>query len=187
VFKAILVLFVAGQIAGAQGQSKQEKAPAPPPLKITIPAFPDGGQIPKKYTCFDPGDVVSPGVKWTNIPAGTVSLALIMHDAEIALRNSSEDIVHWTVWNIPGDATEIPEGLDRIYMAGDEMRQGHTIGLMPGYYRPCPPVNPHHYMFELYALDTTFKLPPTAGRPQLLKEMEGHVVGKAVYIGLAYR
>src|SRR5580704_4374683 len=187
VLKAILILFAAGQIAGAQGQSKEDKAPPPPPLKITIPSFPDGGQIPRKFTCFDPGDVLSPGIKWTNAPPGTVSFVLILHDADGALLKSADDIVHWTVWNIPGNTTELPEGMDRIYLAGEEVRQGKSIGLMPGYYRPCPPVNPHHYMFELYAVDTTFNLPPMAGRPELLKQMEGHVVGKAVYIGLAHR
>jgi Raf kinase inhibitor-like YbhB/YbcL family protein len=187
VFKAILILLAAGQIAGAQGQSKQEKGPAAPPLKLTIPGFPDGGQLPRKYTCFEPGDIVSPPIKWTNAPPGTVSFVLILHDADGALLKSANDTVHWTVWNIPGNATELPEGLDRIYMVDEQVRQGNTVGVRPGYYRPCPPVNPHHYMFELYALDTTLNLPPIAGRPELLKEMEGHVVGKAVYVGLAHR
>jgi len=187
VFKAILILFAAAAGASAQGQSKQEICPAAPPLKLTIPAFPDGGQIPKRYTCFEPGEIVSPAIQWTNVPAGTVSFALIMHDVDGALRKSSVDTVHWTVWNIPGNAPELPEGLDRIHMADEQVRQGNTLDLRPGYLRPCPPANPHHYLFELYALDATLNLPPTTGRLQLLKAMEGHVVGKAVYIGLAHR
>ena len=42
----------------------------------------------------------------------------------------------------------------------------------------------HHYIFEFYALDTKLDLPgSTASRDDLMKAMEGHVVGKAAYVG----
>jgi phosphatidylethanolamine-binding protein (PEBP) family uncharacterized protein len=41
----------------------------------------------------------------------------------------------------------------------------------------------HHYVFELFALDRELDLPRTAGRPELLRVMEGHVIDKAAYVG----
>jgi hypothetical protein len=40
---------------------------------------------------------------------------------------------------------------------------------------------------ELYALDAKLDLAPTASRPDLLKAMEGHILSKAVYIGMFHR
>ena len=41
----------------------------------------------------------------------------------------------------------------------------------------------HHYVFEFYALDTKLDLPATATRDELVKAMDGHVIGKAAYVG----
>ncbi|MEO8682236.1 MAG: hypothetical protein ABI665_24525, partial [Vicinamibacterales bacterium] len=41
----------------------------------------------------------------------------------------------------------------------------------------------HHYVFEFYALDTKLDLPATTTREDLMKAMEGHVIGKAAYTG----
>ena len=41
----------------------------------------------------------------------------------------------------------------------------------------------HHYVFELYALNSNLDLPPTAGREELLKAMEGKITAKAAYVG----
>jgi len=45
-------------------------------IKLSSPAFEDGGMIPGKYTCD--GDDVSPHLNWENIPDGTQSIAIIM-------------------------------------------------------------------------------------------------------------
>jgi phosphatidylethanolamine-binding protein (PEBP) family uncharacterized protein len=41
----------------------------------------------------------------------------------------------------------------------------------------------HHYVFEFYALDTKLDLPANTTREDLLKAMEGHVIGKAAWFG----
>jgi phosphatidylethanolamine-binding protein (PEBP) family uncharacterized protein len=46
---------------------------------------------------------------------------------------------------------------------------------------PCaPPGPPHHYAFELFALDTKLDLPPTASRSEVMKAMDGHILADAV-------
>jgi Raf kinase inhibitor-like YbhB/YbcL family protein len=48
---------------------------------------------------------------------------------------------------------------------------------------PCPPSGTHRYYFKLYALDTTINLLPGATKDQVLKEMEGHILGQGELMG----
>jgi phosphatidylethanolamine-binding protein (PEBP) family uncharacterized protein len=53
------------------------------------------------------------------------------------------------------------------------------------YMGPGAPAGPryHHYVFELYALNSNLELPPTATRAELLAALAGKVVAKAAYVG----
>ena len=50
---------------------------------------------------------------------------------------------------------------------------------------PKPPVGepPHHYHFQVYALDTMLDVPFGSDRDTLLKAMQGHVIGKGEVVG----
>ncbi len=68
------------------------------------------GTFDKKFTlnafgCT--GSNVSPSIKWSNLPAGTKSLALQVQDRDAPAGNS---FWHWTVYNIPASATSLPQG-----------------------------------------------------------------------------
>ena len=53
-----------------------------------------------------------------------------------------------------------------------------------GYGGPCPPGgNAHHYNFRLYALDEILDLDPGASKDQLLKAMEGRMLGETTLTG----
>jgi Raf kinase inhibitor-like YbhB/YbcL family protein len=158
-------------------------------MVLTTPAFPDGGQIPVKYT--QAGEQISPVLSWTNVPAGTVSFVLHMRDPDVSRNKGTEDQVHWLVWNIPGTATGMPENVPK----GPELKDGsRQISASGAVYRGpgAPATGPlHHYTFELYALDTKVDLPAGADawetRSAVWKAMEGHILGKAVYVGLFRR
>ena len=55
---------------------------------MTISGFPDGGQIPVKFSQAAPGvaagEGTSPAMNWANAPAGTQSFFLHMHDLDLA-------------------------------------------------------------------------------------------------------
>jgi Raf kinase inhibitor-like YbhB/YbcL family protein len=160
-----------------------------PAMVLTTTAFPDGGPIPAKYT--QAGEQVSPALSWSNVPPGTQSFVLHMRDPDVARNRGTEDQVHWLVWNIPGTATGLPEGVQKGEQLPDGSRQISASG--PVYRGPGAPASGpmHHYTFELYALDT--KLDVQAGadawvtRDAIWKAMQGHVLGKAVYVGLFRR
>ena len=151
-----------------------------------------GGVIPDKYTQAAGPTAPSPELKWSQVPAGTQSFVLLMHDPEPVLnRGSKMDITHWLVWNIPGTSTGLPEGV-----AAGELPDGtRQLSLRSnGYMGPGAPPGPyHHYTFELYALDTKLDVPQgtaqeaAATRTAVFNAMDGHVLGKAVLVARFHR
>jgi Raf kinase inhibitor-like YbhB/YbcL family protein len=194
-FVSAVVVLMAMPIA-ARGRGQRAGAPASgPAMTLTIPGFADGGQIPVKFSQAAegaaPGEGTSPAMTWANVPAGTVSFVLHMHDMDVARNKTTDDQAHWVVWNIPGTATGLPEGVRKGPQLPDGSYQISATGQVyrgPG----APATGPqHHYMFELYALDTKVDVQPTADafetRANVLKAIQGHVLGKAVYGGLFKR
>jgi Raf kinase inhibitor-like YbhB/YbcL family protein len=161
------------------------------PFTLSTAAFTDGGEIPIRYTQAAPGaapgEGTSPALNWANAPAGTRSFVLHMHDLDVARNRTTETQVHWVVWNIPGTATGLAEGLPRGSTLPDGSYQVSATG--PVYRGPGAPATrpPHHYLFELYALDTVLDVRPSEDafetRTRVLEAMQGHVLGKAVYMG----
>jgi hypothetical protein len=178
----ILGLSVGVELASAQGRGAGRGGRGGgglniPPLMITSPAFPDGGIIPAEYAGQG---AVSPELNWTGAPETTESFAIIFHDIDVAFGGGTDDVLHWIMWNIPGNAT----GLSRGSVPQGTV-QGRGITGQNAYFGPGAPAGEryHHYVFELYALGTMLDLPPTAGRPELLAAMAGNVVAKAAYVG----
>ena len=187
-FLIFATLSVLAMTAAAQAPPAPA-APAPKPLVMSIAAFADGTDIPPKFT--QAGDQTSPAITWTSVPDGTVSFLLHFHDLEVSRNHTSDDQLHWIVWNIPGTATGLPEGLPK----GAQLPNGaYQLSASGQVYRGpgAPAGGPrHHYTFELFALDTKIDVPPGTDafdtRAAILKAMQGHILGKAVYMGLFHR
>ena len=182
------------QPAPAAGQAPAAAArPAPqPPLLMTSTAWEDGGVIPNKYTQAAGPAAVSPELKWSQIPAGTQSFVLLLHDPEPVLNKGSKmDITHWLIWNIPGTSTGLAENV----IAGELADGSRQVSLRGNAYMgPGAPPGPyHHYTFELYALDTKLEVPQgtaqqtAATRTAVIDAMDGHVLGKAVLVARFHR
>lgn len=163
-----------------------------PPIRLTTDAFPDGTVIPLKYTQASPtGTAVSPALTWTNVPPGTQSFVLWMHDVDLALNKTSEDNLHWLVWNIPGQNTSLPENVPVGSQLQDGSYQVSYAG--PNYRGPGAPASGplHHYVFELFALDIKMDIKPGSTaletKTNIFKMMQGHIIGKAAYAGIFHR
>ncbi len=190
-----IVVLAASPIAAEQRGGQRGGGPGGAPMTMTVTGFPDGGQIPVRFSqAADgaaPGEGTSPAIAWTNPPAGTQSFVLHMHDMDVARNRTTDDQVHWLVWNIPASATGLPEGVAKGSPRPDGSHQISATG--PVYRGPgAPAAGPqHHYMFEIFALDTRLDVTPGADafetRASVMKAMQGHVLGKAVYGGLFRR
>jgi len=168
-----------------------QQAPAPTPMRLTSTSFPDGTVIPNKYTQVE--KQVSPALTWTNAPANTQSFVMHMHDMEGSRQKTTDDQLHWLVWNIPASTTSLPEGVP----PGPDLKDGshQTSANGNGTYRGpgAPAAGPlHHYVFEIFALDTKVDVAANAADPfetrtRVMAAMQGHIIGKAVYMGLFHR
>jgi Raf kinase inhibitor-like YbhB/YbcL family protein len=179
----------------ASAQAPAGRGAAPPRLAfwVTTTAWPDGGEIPLKHSAR--GENKSPafefhwnlGTNPTTAPDSLQTYAVILHDLEGSANKTTVDTFHWSAFNIPGTAKGLPEGLGAGDLP-DGTRNGPGIatrnGNAPVYFGPGAGPGPiHHYLFEFYALDTKLDLPANTTREDLLKAMDGHIVGKAAWYG----
>ena len=162
---------------------------------LSTTAFADGGVIPVRFSQAAPGaapgEGTSPALTWANAPANTQSFVLHMHDMEVVRNRTTDDQLHWLVWNMAATATGLPEGVARGALLPDGSRQTSATG--PVYRGPGAGANGpmHHYVFELYALDIPLPVEAVddafATRTKVMEAMQGHILGKAVYLGLFRR
>lgn len=159
-------------------------------MALTSTAWQDGGMIPAKHT--QAGAEVSPPLAWSEVPDGVGSFVLITRDLDTAIGDGTSDVLHWMLWNIPATTRSLPEGMPPLAELPDGTRQISQTG--PYYRGPGAPASgpPHHYAFELYAVDGTIDVPavgesPADTRAAVLAAMAGRVRGKAAYVGLFKR
>ena len=159
-------------------------------MTLETTAWTDGGQIPTKYA--QAGHDVSPPLSWTNAPDPTATFVLIVHDMDAPIGDGADDLLQWMLWNIPGTARTIAEGQPQGPQLPDGSRQISATG--PYYRGPGAAASgpPHHYVFELFALDAMIDVPPVGAAPAATRAavvlaMAGHVRAKGTLVGLYKR
>ncbi len=159
-------------------------AQVPETIVLSSSAFTHETEIPLRYTAY--GDNLSPALTWSNLPAGTRELALILDDPVF---NPLQPFVHWIAYNIPVSASGLPEGLSPNaiveYPGLEGMINGANGIRRTGYFGPRPPADGkvHTYQFRLYALDHVMNLPDGLNKQSLLQRMEGHVLATGLLTG----
>jgi len=168
-------------VASAPAPAIGEEGSSPQAFRIESRSFTANGSIARDFTCD--GRNVSPPLAWSNVPAGTRSLVLIVDDPDAPdPRAPRMTWVHWILYNLPPESTGLPEGV------GDEdlppgTRQGLNDWKRTGYGGPCPPIGRHRYFHKLYALDAILPDLGTPAKARLEEAMHDHVLGVAELIG----
>ncbi len=140
-------------------------------MKVQSSAFQQGEAIPRRYTCD--GEDLSPPLSFSDVPAATKSLAIIVDDPDAP----GGVFDHWIAWNVPPGTRELGEGA-RVEKQG---KNGFGVTRYRG---PCPPRGPaHRYFFKVYALDTMLDLPGGVAKEELEEAMEGHVLARGELMG----
>jgi Raf kinase inhibitor-like YbhB/YbcL family protein len=139
---------------------------------LSSEAFAHGDQIPRRHTCE--GDDISPALSWSDPPAQTRALALIVDDPD-APRGT---FTHWLAWNIAPMAGGLGEG-------ESAPAEGRNDFGMAGWSGPCPPPGhgAHRYFFRLHALDAEVRVGFRAERRELERAIAGHVLTTAELMG----
>jgi hypothetical protein len=164
-------------------------AQAPPQtIAVGSPTLQENATMPRDYT--PDGRNLSPPLTWSNVPANAKEMAVVCEDPDAG---NPPPFVHWVIYRIPATAKGLPEGIpiDPVAPMPAEIRgaiQG-VSGFRRAIYRgPAPPPGkPHHYHFIVYALDADLHLEPGLTRADLLRKIEGHVIGKGEIVSIYER
>jgi Raf kinase inhibitor-like YbhB/YbcL family protein len=161
----------------------------PPPAKegemtlsLSSTAFKEGERLPISYTCD--GQDISPPLEWSEPPMGTRAFALIVDDPDAP----GGVFTHWVIFNLPPDSRKLAEAMPAQAQLSSGALQGKNDFGRIGYNGPCPPAGrPHHYQFNLYALDQTLSLKAGIPRKELVSAMQGHILAQHRLTGIYQR
>jgi Raf kinase inhibitor-like YbhB/YbcL family protein len=177
---AVALIFSSCRAGKEKLSSERKQTAAPQTLNVTSTAFTNDGAIPKKYATDDD---ISPPLAWSGGPAAARSIAVFVEDPDAPM---PQPFVHWLIYNISPTATSLPEGIKHQEKLDEPIgaMQGKNSMMKIGYYHMAPPPGdkPHHYHFQVYALDTTID-ETGIGRSEFLKAIDGHVLAKGEIVG----
>lgn len=162
--------------------------PVPECVEVRSPVFGHGTDIPVRFTAD--GEGLSPPLSWSGLPTLTRSVVLLIEDADIPL---PVPLVHGLFYAIPPAFCELSEGGLPTSLGGAESPEGFHAGRngygRTGWIPPSPPPGhgPHHYAFQVFALDTVpvFDWPPSRGF--VTRRIRDHVIGRGALFGIYER
>jgi hypothetical protein len=141
------------------------------PFTLVTP-WVDGAMIPDRNTCADVG--VSPAMTWSNVPPGTVELAVSVVDPDAG------SFVHWIVYGISPVAPGLNEG--RLPEATFEWPNSSG---QAEWFAPCPPAGETHtYQFTVYALNQQLEAADDAPATEVLSILDATTIGRSSVSGL---
>ena len=147
------------------------------PIKLESTAFTEGGIMPVKYT--GEGENISPQLEWSGVPENTKSIAIICDDPDAPIGTW----VHWVIFNISPNEKILREAIPAEKTLSSGAIQGINSSRKIGYEGPYPPSGTHRYFFKVYALDAMLNLKPGVTKADLLKAMEGRILGQGELMG----
>jgi len=123
----------------------------------------DGLTVPKGMQCARHGGpgAVSPALKVSKIPAGTVRLVLEFDDEDYGPLSSDGGHGKFA-FAVPAGAAEvvvpsIPQGVTEGFPKGVTMLAGNRSGIAPGYLPPCSGGRGHRYSITIRAMSAAGK------------------------------
>lgn len=126
----------------------------------------------------------APPLVWADLPADTVSLALIVEDPDAP---ALKPFVHALVWNMPADTQFLSDGAIAADESGDadgkDVRRNSYM--VEGWLPPDPPKGhgTHDYVFQLFALAKTPVLGSNPGRSDFIEAIRGCILAGGLLVG----
>lgn len=157
-------------------------------MQLTSPEFENGAVLPISFQADHENQ--SPELHWSDVPEGTKSFAIAMHDPDAPTGGAGW--WHWFAYNLPASLRSLPKNAgnpDGSLMPKDAVQLLHDGGSR-GYYGCLPPVGDpaHRYIFTIYALDCVLDLNPDTTRTSKAGFMvNAHALAKASLTGFYAR
>lgn len=139
-------------------------------FSLTSPAFAEGGDIPRDNSC-DGADSPIP-LEWSDEPAGTSELALIMDDPD------ARGFIHWVLAGIPAGVGR----LDGSSLPSSVVQGANSAG-GTGYTGPCPPSGSHRYVLTLIALSSPLGVTGSPSAEEVRSAASTKTLGEARLTG----
>jgi Raf kinase inhibitor-like YbhB/YbcL family protein len=151
---------------------------APESITVTSPAFTDGGTMPQSSAGKGVGDNTSPRLRWSGLPPETRQVVLIIDDVDVPLPRPllhTVAVIEPTLDGVAAGSMQ-PGTTGMRFVRADLGHRGYAGP------RPIPGHGPHHYRFQVFAIDE-----PVAGNvttaKSLLAVMGGHVLARGLLTG----
>lgn len=141
----------------------------------TTSQAPDG-RLADRHSAYH--DNISPPLTWSNVP-DVAAWAVIVEDPDAP---RELPFVHWMIWNIPGTAHGLPEGIGNAAqpISSQNAIQGKNDMGGYGWFGPRPPAGHglHRYYFQVFALDDQIPMDSDTPLNELLNALKGHTIAK---------
>jgi Raf kinase inhibitor-like YbhB/YbcL family protein len=156
---------------------------APETLVVTSAAFGDGAEIPKRFT--EDGSKTSPSLAWSGAPATAAAVIIVVEDPDSP---TPEPFVHLLA-EVDGQGASFVESAFLEGSLADGVVLGHNTMRKLGWLPPDPPTGhgPHHYLFQVYALDHKPGLKTGAEKHDFEHALKGHVIARGKMSGVYER
>ncbi len=166
---------LAGQVAFDRPET--QAVPGGPSLELTSPEFKLGKPMPITFSAY--GKNISPPLAWSAGPPTTKSYVLIVQDPDAG---GPAPRLHWLAYDIPAAVRSLSHAIKNSPAPTSPlgMLQGWNDHDSVGYTGPHPPVGdpPHHYDFQIYALDRVLRVRPGARLDAVIRALQGHVLAR---------
>jgi Raf kinase inhibitor-like YbhB/YbcL family protein len=158
-------------------------------IKVFSPVFKDGATLPKEYTADGAGHF--PTLAWSDVPAECKSILLVVEDPDAP---KPSPFVHGVFFNILPGAAGLPDKFVTQSGISQEcaalgVRMGTNSLSKPTYMAPTPPPGhgPHHYHFQVIALDTILNFAKSPSLADIKEVIHNHVVESGEIVGIYER
>ena len=149
---------------------------------LTTPSLDQNGHLEDRHSAYHENR--SPPLVWTPVE-NAAAYAIVVEDPDAPREHP---FVHWLIWNIPGEATSLPEGLPNEPSLG--LIGGATQGVngngTVGWFGPRPPPGHglHRYHFQIFALADRLTFGQNTPLETLVNALKGETLADGLMVAM---
>jgi Raf kinase inhibitor-like YbhB/YbcL family protein len=149
-------------------------------IVLTTASVDQDGHLEDRHSAYHENR--SPPLVWTPVE-NVAAYAIVVEDPDAPREHP---FVHWLIWNIPAEATSLPEGLPNeasLGVIGGAVQGVNGAGKI-GWYGPRPPAGHglHRYHFQIFALAERLTFGPNTPVETLVSALKGDTLADGMMV-----